>query len=61
MTSGEISRKQLIEQMKDEKPVLLSGLVNAWCNSAILRKGTALINIIQTVDLPDNEQSRTDN
>lgn len=55
---GKSGKEQLIEQMKTETPVLLNGLTNAWCASAFLRKGTALINIIQT---ENNGQLTTDN
>ena len=58
---GEISKNQLIEQMKSEEPILLKGLVNAWCSSPFLSKGTALINIVQTEKLSDNDRPITDN
>ena len=47
--------------MESESPVLLDGLINAWCASALICKGMALINIVQTEKSSDNEQPTTDN
>ena len=58
---GSKSREKLIEQMESESPVLLDGLINAWCASALICKGMALINIVQTEKSSDNEQPTTDN
>ena len=41
-------KESLIEQMKDESPVALDGLSNAWCTGAFLRGEYALINLVQT-------------
>jgi hypothetical protein len=45
---GRKSKESLVNQMKVEEPQLLNGLSNAWCVTAALRGGLALINIIQT-------------
>jgi hypothetical protein len=58
---GNKSKEKLIEQMKSNSPVLLNGLLNAWCTSAFLQKGTALINIVQTENISDNEQQANNN
>ena len=42
------SKQSLLEQMKEEKPVPLDGLLNAWCVTAYLRRGLVLINLIKT-------------
>ena len=33
---------------EDHQPILLSGMINAWCGFVSTRKGSFLINIIQT-------------
>jgi hypothetical protein len=38
----------LIEQMTEESPVALDGMLNAWCNSALVRGKLVLINLVQT-------------
>ncbi len=58
---GDKSKEKLIEKMKSNSPVLLNGLLNDWCASFFLHKGTALINIVQTKNLSDNEHSTSDN
>lgn len=57
---GKSNKEKLIKQMKSESPVLLNGLINAWCVSAFLYKGMLLINIVQTENLSDNRQETTD-
>jgi len=41
-------KESLIQQMKDESPVPLTGTVNAWCTGALIRGKSALINLVQT-------------
>jgi hypothetical protein len=41
-------KESLIQQMKDESPVSLTGTVNAWCTSALIRGKLALINLVRT-------------
>lgn len=41
-------KESLIEQVRDEFPVALAGLSNAWCTGALLRGEFALINLVQT-------------
>jgi len=48
------SKESLIEQMKEEAPVPLDGLVNAWCKSALVRGELALINLVQTEQAKNN-------
>jgi hypothetical protein len=47
---GANSKASLINQMKDEEqePQPLNGIFNAWCTTASLRGGLALINIVRT-------------
>jgi hypothetical protein len=45
---GRKNKESLINQMKEEEPQRLDGLINAWCVTATLRGGLALINIVQT-------------
>jgi hypothetical protein len=47
---GAKGQAEFIREMKDKanKPVPLSGLINAWCTSALSRRGVALINIVKT-------------
>ena len=47
--------------MKDETPVLLNGLINVWCVSALFRGELAVIHFVKTENLTDNEQLTTDN
>jgi hypothetical protein len=47
-------KDSLIEQMKEESPVALDGMSNAWCNSALVRGKLALINIVQTEQESNN-------
>jgi hypothetical protein len=44
----ERSKQTLLKQMKEEAPLPLDGLLNAWCITANLRKGLVLINIVKT-------------
>jgi len=39
---------ELAFRLQQEAPVELRGLVNAWCTSALIRGGHALINIVLT-------------
>jgi len=48
------SKDSLIEQMKEEAPVPLDGLVNAWCKSALVRGELALINLVQSEQAKNN-------
>jgi hypothetical protein len=41
-------KESLIEQMREESPVALDGMLNAWCNSALVRGKLALINLVRT-------------
>jgi hypothetical protein len=41
-------KESLIEQMKEESPVAIDGMLNAWCNSTLVRGRLALINLVQT-------------
>ena len=41
-------KESLIEQMKEESPVALDGLSNAWCTGALIRGESALINLVRT-------------
>ncbi len=41
-------KESLIEQMKEESPVALDGVLNAWCNTALVRGKLALINLVRT-------------
>jgi len=41
-------KESLIEQMKEESPVAIDGMLNAWCHSALVRGKLALINLVQT-------------
>jgi hypothetical protein len=45
---GEATAVALAERLREERPVPLDGLVNAWCATATLRGALALINIILT-------------
>jgi hypothetical protein len=45
---GEATATALAERLREERPVPLDGLVNAWCASSMLRGAFALINIIRT-------------
>jgi hypothetical protein len=45
---GGKNKESLINQMKEEEPRLIDGVINAWCVTAALRGGLALINIVQT-------------
>ena len=45
---GVNGKESLIQQMKDQSPVPLTGTVNAWCTSALIRGKSALINLVQT-------------
>lgn len=44
------NKESLKNQMKEEEPQPLNGVLNTWCLSATLHGGLALINIVQTVD-----------
>ena len=41
-------KEALIAQMTDEDPVVLDGMFNAWCHSALVRGKLALINLVRT-------------
>lgn len=45
---GAIGKTQLQKELSEDKPVLLTGLVNVWCMTAYVRNSPALINIVQT-------------
>lgn len=45
---GAKNKESLENQMKEEQPHPLDGLLNTWCVAARLRGGLALINIVQT-------------
>jgi len=45
---GPKSKESLINQLKEEPPVVLFGLSNAWCQSALVRGELVLINLVQT-------------
>ena len=48
---GREQKKELIHHTTDfrvEKPVLLNGLVNVWCASALTSGGLATINVVAT-------------
>ena len=53
---GLTSKKQLIKEMKDESPVALDTILNAWCKSALIRGELALINIVQTEQLKKDKR-----
>ena len=42
------AKESLVQQMKDESAVPLTGIVNAWCTSATIRGKSALINLVRT-------------
>lgn len=41
-------REALLERLKDESPVLLTGLTHAWCIGARIGKTFALVNFVKT-------------
>jgi hypothetical protein len=41
-------KESLIGQMREDAPVALDGLLNAWCNPALIRGKLALINLVRT-------------
>ena len=41
-------KETVIEQIKEESPVALEGLSNAWCNTALVGGKLALINLVRT-------------
>jgi len=41
-------KESLINQVKEESPVALVGLSNAWCKSALVRGRLVLISLVQT-------------
>jgi hypothetical protein len=45
---GVKGKESLIEQMKEDAPIALDGILNAWCQSALVRGKLALINFVQT-------------
>jgi hypothetical protein len=47
---GAASKIKLIREMKgdEDKPALLNGLKNVWCQTSLIRGRGALINIIKT-------------
>lgn len=57
---GPRSKESLIEQMKEDAPVPLSGLLNAWCKSALIRGEYALINLVQTEQPKNNRGGVSD-
>ena len=50
------SKESLIEQMKEEAPVPLNGLVNTWCRSVLIRGELGLINLVQTERAKNNRE-----
>lgn len=45
-----VNRNELADGLELEKLVPLNGLVNAWCMSALVNDGLALLHIIKTDD-----------
>jgi len=45
---GRKNKESLINQMSEEEPQPLEGILNTWCVNATFRGGLALINIVQT-------------
>jgi hypothetical protein len=45
---GQKSKESLIEEMKADVPLTLTGLSNSWCATALIRGEFVLINIVQT-------------
>jgi hypothetical protein len=45
---GVKGKESLIQQMKEDSPIAVDGIVNAWCQSALIRGKLALINLVQT-------------
>ena len=46
---GSKSKESLMQQMKEEIPMPLDGLKNAWCTIARVRGNLALVDFIETV------------
>jgi hypothetical protein len=47
-------KESLIDQMREESPVPLEGISNAWCTGALIRGKSALINLVQTEQVRNN-------
>ena len=45
---GEATAAALAERLREDPPVALDGLINAWCAGSVVRGAYALINIILT-------------
>jgi hypothetical protein len=45
---GPSSHKQLVSSLKGDPSTPLDGLVNAWCQDAVLNGKLALINVVRT-------------
>jgi hypothetical protein len=45
---GGKSKESLIEQMKDESPTPIDGVLNTWCASALIRGDLVLVNFVLT-------------
>lgn len=54
------SREVLIKELRRETPILLEGLINAWCVTALIRGKLAVINIVKT-EISTNGQRPMDN
>ena len=45
---GDKSKASLVEQIKEDTPTPLGGLINAWCQSVLVRGNLAFITLVQT-------------
>jgi hypothetical protein len=45
---GVKGKESLVEKMNDDDPIAVDGILNAWCQSALVRGELALINLVQT-------------
>ena len=45
---GSAGKAELCDQLGDDSPVALTGLTNAWCQTASVNGKLALINLIKT-------------
>jgi hypothetical protein len=45
---GVKGKESLMEQMKKDAPITLDGILNVWCQSALVRGNLALINLVKT-------------
>jgi hypothetical protein len=55
------NKEELISEMRDEQPVLLDGLTNVWCVSALISDESALIHFVQTDKATNNQQLSANN